>query len=460
MLMIYNSMTKNKEAFIPLVPNQISMYVCGVTVYDHCHLGHARCMIVFDMMVKYFRHLGYQVKFVRNITDIDDKIIKRAQEKNVSFDAISLEFAQSMKDDAKSLGLNAPDVEPLATEHIQDMIEIIQKLIEKGKAYIAKSGDVCFSVNEFASYGKLSRQDLKQLVSGARIDIDEGKHSPLDFVLWKRVKPGEPSWSSPWGQGRPGWHIECSAMAMHHLGPQIDIHGGGLDLQFPHHENEIAQSEACTGHTYANYWMHVGLLQLNQEKMAKSTGNFLSIKDALKKYHPEVLKLFFMTSHYRSPLNLSDELVTQSHKALRRLYQCLAQHQALLKEQNIPLSKEWVERFESRMNDDLNTSEAVSILFELCTQINKTPTASLITTLKYLADIIGLLEMNPEEFLKHSMSEEGISNAEIEQLIEERKNARLQKQYQRADEIRLELLKQGVELEDSALGTNWKRLVD
>lgn len=449
-------MTKNKELFKPIIPNQVKMYVCGVTVYDHCHLGHARCMIVFDMIVKYFRHLGYEVKFVRNITDIDDKIIKKAQEKDVAFDVISREFSLSMQTDAKSLGLNSPDVEPLATEHIQDMIDLIQTLLEKKIAYVAKTGDVCFSVNQFPTYGKLSRQDLNQLISGTRIDVDEGKASPLDFVLWKRAKTGEPSWVSPWGDGRPGWHIECSAMAMHHLGPQIDIHGGGLDLQFPHHENEIAQSEACTGHTYANYWMHVGLLQINHEKMAKSTGNFLTIKDALNRYHPEVIKLFFMSSHYRSPLNYSDELLSQTHKALQRLYQCLAQHQ--FKEES-SFSNEWVLRFESSMNDDFNTSEAVAILFELCTQINKAPSALLINTLKYLANILGLLHLDAHEFLKYSYSDDGISEEEIENLIEERKQARLQKQYQKADEIRQLLLDQGIELEDSAVGTNWKRVV-
>ena len=460
MLTIYNSMTKNKEVFKTLIPNQVSMYVCGVTVYDHCHLGHARCMIVFDMVVKYFRHLGYQVKFVRNITDIDDKIIKRAQEKNVTFDAISQEFSLSMKNDAASLGLNAPDVEPLATEHIQDMIALIQNLIEKHVAYVSQSGDVCFSVNKFSAYGKLSKQDLSQLNSGIRIHIDEGKNSPLDFVLWKSAKAGEPSWPSPWGEGRPGWHIECSAMAMHHLGPQIDIHGGGLDLQFPHHENEIAQTEACTEQTFANYWMHVGLLQINHEKMAKSTGNFLTIKDALKRYHPEVLKLFFMSSHYRSPLNFSDELLSQNHKALQRLYQCLAQHQPTFEEHNPSLIKEWVEKFESCMNDDFNTSEAVAVLFELCTQINKAPSVSLVVTLKYLGNILGLLTLEPNEFMKYSNTAEGMSEQEIEAFIQQRKDARIQKQYQKADEIRQMLLKHGIELEDSSTGTNWKRLVN
>lgn len=456
MLKLFNSLTKQKEVFKPLKPNQVSMYVCGVTVYDHCHLGHARAMIVFDMIVKYFRHLGYQVKFVRNITDIDDKIIKKAQAQDVDYSIISEQFSLSMHEDAIALGVEAPSIEPKATEHIEDMIAMIQTLIDKGFAYVAGNGDVCFEVNQFEGYGKLSRQDLEQLMAGVRIEASEEKRSHSDFVLWKLAKIGEPAWSSPWGEGRPGWHIECSAMCKHHLGNHIDIHGGGLDLQFPHHENEIAQSEACNGQPFANYWMHVGLLQLNNEKMAKSTGNFLTIKEALKKYHPEVIKLFYMNSQYRSPLNFSDEGLLQSHKSLQRLYQTFKTYANFKLGQNY--DNQWVSRFEEAMNDDFNTSEALAVLFELNNQMNKTPNEPLLSTLKYLGGILGFLKIPYDEFLQFaSDTTDGLSDEAIQNYIEERRLARVNRQFSRADEIRILLNEQGIELEDNANGTSWRR---
>ena len=457
MLTLFNSLSKKKEVFKPLTPKQISMYVCGVTVYDHCHLGHARCMIVFDMMANYFRHLGYHLKWVRNITDVDDKIIKKAIENGMGFEQVSTTFTKSMQEDSALLGLNPPDVEPKATSHIDDMIDMIKILIEKNFAYLANNGDVCFSVHDFPHYGKLSRQDLNQLLSGVRIDVNDGKRSAADFVLWKQSKPGEPSWPSPWGDGRPGWHIECSAMARAHLGEQIDIHGGGLDLQFPHHENEIAQSEACHGKQFANYWLHVGLLQINNEKMAKSTGNFLTIKDALKRYHPEVIKLFFMGSHYRSPLNLSEESLQQAHKSLQRIYQTFKNNPYL--ELSSVYDPDWTHRFEQAMNDDFNTAQALAVLFDLNSQINKTPTVILLSTLHYLGGILGLLKCDPNTFLQLSFESTGLTEKQIAQCILDRAQARLDKQFSKADEIRMYLKEQGIELEDSAAGTSWRRIV-
>jgi cysteinyl-tRNA synthetase len=454
MLYLYNSLTKQKELFKPLVPQHISMYVCGVTVYDHCHLGHARCMVAFDMMTRYFRFLGYHVQFIRNITDVDDKIIKKALESQQDFDAVSQRFIESMHDDASSLGLKGPDVEPLATEHIEEMKQMIQTLIDKGFAYCAANGDVCFSVEKFKSYGKLSKQNIKQLLAGVRIDVADDKQSPIDFVLWKSSKPGEPAWSSPWGEGRPGWHIECSAMAKAHLGAQIDIHGGGLDLQFPHHENEIAQSEACNGVPFANYWLHVGLLQLNHEKMAKSTGNFMTIKDALKQYHPEVIKWFFMSAHYRSPLNYTEEMLQQAQKGLQRLYQTLKNFSSEANHSNV--DETWLARFNQAMCDDFNTPEAIAIIFELNNLINKEKQGHLIPTLKKMAQLLGVLNDSAQAFLQFS-SEESLSEQEILDWIHKRKTARLEKQYQVADEIRQYLLSHGVELEDTAQGTDWRR---
>jgi len=453
MLKIYNSLRKQKEEFKPLTPPLVKMYVCGVTVYDHCHLGHARCMVVFDMIARYFRHLGYQLQFVRNITDIDDKIIQKAMKEDVNYLDISQRYTASMHEDAEALGIIGPDVEPKATAHIQDMLEMIKTLLLQGNAYVAENGDLCFAVDSFADYGKLSKQNIEQLMSGVRIEVNDTKRSPLDFVLWKQAKPGEPSWDSPWGPGRPGWHIECSAMAKHHLGSHIDIHGGGLDLQFPHHENEIAQSEACNQVSFANYWVHVGLLQINHEKMAKSTGNFLTIKDALKTYHPEVIKLFFLSSHYRSPLNFSPESLAQADKTLQRIYQTLKLAQA----QDV-IDPSWLAKFEEAMNDDFNTADAMAVIFELNSEIHRHQNLSLIATFKYLLNILGLGESSVLEVLQFSATD-GLKEQEIAAYIEARAKARLDKDFQKADEIRKLLLSQGIELEDSSQGTSWRRKI-
>ena len=455
MLQLFNSLSKKKETFKSLIDGQISMYVCGVTVYDHCHMGHARCMVVFDMMNRYFHHLGYQVKFVRNITDIDDKIIRKAHELNCSFDEVTQRFIESMQDDVKALLLQAPDVEPKATEHIDDIIKLIQALLAKDMAYVAKNGDVCFSVEHFKDYGKLSRQNIEQLLAGVRVDVEASKRSPLDFVLWKGSKAGEPSWLSPWGEGRPGWHIECSAMAMAHLGPQIDIHGGGLDLQFPHHENEIAQSEACTGKNFANYWLHVGLLQINQEKMAKSTGNFLSIKDALTKFPAEVVKLFFLSAHYRSPLNYTEERLNEAHKSLARLYQTLKNFPYTGQE----LNATWIGRFDAAMNDDFNTPEALAVMFELANEINRSEDNSLVPSLVAMGDLLGILQLEPLSFLQNNLGPHGILDTDIEALIEQRRVARANRDFAAADKVRQDLLGLGIELEDKTEGTSWRRVI-
>jgi len=455
MLQLFNSLSKQKETFKPLVEGQISMYVCGVTVYDHCHLGHARCMVVFDMMSRYFQHLGYQLKFVRNITDIDDKIIRKAQELNCNFEDVSQRFIQSMRDDASALLLKAPDVEPLATEHIQEMQNLIQILLNKNIAYVADNGDVCFAVEHFKDYGKLSRQNIEQLLAGVRVEVDTSKRSALDFVLWKRSKAQEPSWPSPWGDGRPGWHIECSAMAMTHLGAQIDIHGGGLDLQFPHHENEIAQSEACTGKQFANYWLHVGLLQINQEKMAKSTGNFLTIKDALNQFPAEVIKIFFMNAHYRSPLNYTEDRLNDAHKSLARLYQTVKNVQSL----GDKLDSSWMDRFDAAMNDDFNTCEALALMFELANEINRSQNGHLLPSLKAMGNILGILQLDPQAFLQSAHRDSTLGDAEIQALIEKRRIARMNREFAVADQIRQDLLSFGIELEDKPNGTSWRRVI-
>jgi cysteinyl-tRNA synthetase len=450
MLHLYNSITRKKELFIPMQPGKIGMYVCGITVYDHCHLGHARSMVGFDVIVRFLRAQGYEVTFVRNITDIDDKIIARAQERGISLTELTDQFIASMHTDTQALGVLSPDLEPRATQHIGSVTRLIQRLIDKEFAYLGDNGDVYYHVERFKEYGKLSHKDLDGLVSGARVEVVKEKQSPLDFVLWKKAKPGEPSWPSPWGEGRPGWHIECSAMAMEELGEQFDIHGGGLDLQFPHHENEIAQSEAASGKTFANYWLHVGMLQVNNEKMAKSTGNFFTISDVLKKHHPEIVRYFLLSSHYRSPLNYSDDNIRLAGRALMRLYQTMKDISVVSEE----LDTLWVEKYNSAMNDDFNTPEALSVLFQLSHEINKTKSPKLVATLKHLADTLGLLQESPSDFLKAGLPAE--EEAQINQLIAERLEARTQKDWARADEIRKTLLEQGIEIEDNAAGTSWR----
>ncbi|MDI1351173.1 MAG: cysteine--tRNA ligase [bacterium] len=456
MLFLYNSLTRKKEEFIPLKPGKIGIYACGITVYDRCHLGHARSMVSFDVIVRYLRSQGFDVTYVRNITDIDDKIIARANERNITIDELTEQFINAMHEDGAALHILPPDLEPRATGHIDTIIRLIQRLLDKNNAYVTEIGDVCYQVDSFPGYGKLSHKDLDGLVAGSRVEIVKEKRSPLDFVLWKQAKPNEPSWPSPWGDGRPGWHIECSAMAIEELGEQFDIHGGGVDLQFPHHENEIAQSEAATGKPFANYWLHVGMLQVNNEKMAKSTGNFFTIADVLKNHHPEVIRYFLMSSHYRSPLNYTEENLLNAQKALMRLYQVIKE--VTFTKIRGELDNHWVDLFTDAMNDDFNTPIALSVLFQLSREINKNSTPQLITTLKYLAGILGLLDEEPASFLQSGFAEE--DKKDVEQLIAERLNARAEKNWVRADQIRAELLVQGIELEDGDKGTTWRKMLD
>lgn len=453
MLNLYNSLTRSKEPFTPIRPGKIGMYVCGITVYDYCHLGHARSMVCFDVIVRFLRFQGYDVTFVYNITDIDDKIINRAIEREVPIHELTATFIDAMHEDMQALTILPPDREPRATDHIPDIVQLIKRLIDKGYAYVSENGDVCYQVGKFADYGKLSHKDLEGLEAGARIDIVKEKRSPLDFVLWKMAKAGEPSWPSPWGEGRPGWHIECSAMAMEELGEQFDIHGGGLDLQFPHHENEIAQSEAATGKPFANYWLHVGMLQVNNEKMAKSAGNFFTIRDVLKKYHPEVIRYFLLSSHYRSSLNYSDENLQLAGKALARLYQSIKD----IPLENHAANQQWLEQYKQAMNDDFNTPVALSVLFQLSHDVNKTKSPELAATLKFLAGTLGLLQEPPEAFLQSGLAED--SSVTINKLIEERLQARAMKDWAKADAIRKMLLEQGIELEDGPSGTTWRMIV-
>ncbi|WP_419418604.1 cysteine--tRNA ligase [Legionella sp. D16C41] len=452
MLYLYNSLTRKKEIFKPITPGEIGLYVCGITVYDHCHLGHARSMVCFDVIVRFLRSQGFKVKFVRNITDIDDKIILRAKERGVTIQVLTEQYINSMHVDTSALGILMPDLEPRATQSIDSIINLIKRLMAKGYAYQSANGDICFEVERFKNYGKLSHKDVEGLLAGARIEIVKEKHSPLDFVLWKKAKSDEPSWPSPWGEGRPGWHIECSAMAMDALGEQFDIHGGGLDLQFPHHENEIAQSEAASDKHFANYWLHVGMLQVNNEKMAKSTGNFFTIQDVLKSHHPEVIRYFLLSSHYRSPLNYSEENLHNAAKALTRLYQSLKEAININEQECVA---EWVDEFNKAMNDDFNTPIALSVLFQLSHEFNKTKNPALANTLKKLAGILGLLGVSPAEFLQVESGE--VDKAFIEDLIEKRRQARAAKNWQQADEIRTTLLNHSIELEDGPNGTTWRR---
>ena len=455
MLHLYNSLTRTKEPFISLKPGKIGMYVCGITVYDRCHLGHARSMVSFDVIVRFLRSEGFDLTYVRNITDIDDKIIARANERGVSIEQLTEQYIAAMNEDTRALNILPPDLEPRATGHIESIISLIKRLIEKGNAYVSENGDVCYQVDSFPEYGKLSHKDLEGLISGARVEIVKEKRSPLDFVLWKKAKPNEPKWSSPWGDGRPGWHIECSAMAIQELGEQFDIHGGGLDLQFPHHENEIAQSEAATDKPFANYWLHVGMLQVNGEKMSKSVGNFFTIEDVLKDHHPEVIRYFLLSSHYRSPLNYSEENLLNAKKALMRLYQAIKEIPAVADNE---LDIHWVAQFEEAMNDDFNTPIALSVLFQLSHEVNKTNSPILATTLKHLAGIMGFLQEDPSTFLQSGFAED--DKIEIERLIAERIQARADRNWSKADQLRDELLSRGIEIEDGAKGSTWRKITE
>jgi cysteinyl-tRNA synthetase len=450
----YNSLTNQKEDFVPIREGEVGMYVCGMTVYDNCHLGHARAMMAFDILARYLRYQNYKVNFVRNITDIDDKIIDRANENSETIDALTDRTIASMHEDFLKLGLELPTNEPRATDHIEGMIKMISGLIDKGHAYHSESGDVFFAVRTFPEYGKLSNKNIDDLNPGARIKEDESKKDPLDFVLWKSAKPNEPSWDSPWGQGRPGWHIECSVMSLENLGEHFDIHGGGPDLLFPHHENEIAQSECASNHKFANYWMHSGLLKINGEKMSKSLGNFAMLKDLFTSYHPEVIRYYLISSHYRSSLNFDNESLDQARSALTRLYQAIS----VASSQESDLHDKSVSEFIKSMNDDLNTPEALSTLFGLAKLINSSQDTQdqsmYASTMRELGKVLGLLNDSSEAFLQYGAK---LTDEEIGKKIDERNKARDNKDFQKADQIRDELAAQGILLDDSSDGTSWKK---
>ena len=459
-LQFYNSLSRQKEPFRPLHAGKIGMYVCGMTVYDYCHIGHARVMVVFDTIARHLRALGYELHYVRNITDIDDKIIARAAENGEPIAALTTRFTAAMHEDEAALGCLPPDEEPRATDAVPGMIALIETLIKKGHAYAADNGDVYYAVRSFPGYGKLANRSLDDLRAGERIAVNEAKNDPLDFVLWKAAKPGEPSWDSPWGQGRPGWHIECSVMSAAALGEHFDIHGGGMDLKFPHHECEIAQSEGACGHQHVNYWLHNGFVQINDEKMSKSLGNFFTVRDVLKHYDDgEILRTFILGSHYRGPLNYSDTALAEAKKMLTRLYTALDK-QSL----DGALDTAAVAAFEEAMNDDINTPKAFAVLFDLARRINSGE-KHLAATLKALGGRLGILQQDPAAFLKgrisfsvdlysgHSVNL--ISPEEIDRKIEERRLAKAAKDYARADAIRAELAAQGIILKDTAGGTEW-----
>jgi len=456
MLKIYNTLAREKQTFKPLVAGKVSMYVCGMTVYDFCHLGHARVMVVFDMVSRWLRASGYDVTYVRNITDIDDKIIKRAQENNESIAQLTQRFIDAMDEDSAKLGVIRPDIEPKATEFVDGMLNMITALVEKGFAYPAANGDVFYAVNKFEGYGKLSGKSLEDLRAGERVEIDNFKRDPMDFVLWKAAKPGEPSWDSPWGKGRPGWHIECSAMSAHHLGQHFDIHGGGQDLQFPHHENEIAQSEAAHSHDgkpcqMVNYWMHNGFVRVDDEKMSKSLGNFFTIRTVLEKYDAEVVRFFILRAHYRSPLNYSDQHLDDAKSALTRLYTAL--RGADVMDAAVDWQHPQAARFKSAMDDDFNTPEALAVLFDLANEVNRTKDTESLRLLKGLASVLGLLQRNPDEFLQG----EADGALDVEGLIQARLAAKKNKNFAEADAIRKQLAEAGIVLEDTPQGTTWRR---
>ena len=450
----YNSLTNQKEDFVPIREGEVGMYVCGMTVYDNCHLGHARAMMAFDILARYLRYQNYKVNFIRNITDIDDKIIERANENKETIDALTDRTIASMQEDFSELGLEMPTNEPRATDHIEGMIAMISTLIDKGHAYHSEGGDVFFAVRTFPEYGKLSNKNIDDLNPGSRIEEDDSKKDPLDFVLWKSAKPNEPSWDSPWGLGRPGWHIECSVMSLENLGKHFDIHGGGPDLLFPHHENEIAQSECASDHKFANYWMHSGLLKINGEKMSKSLGNFAMLKDLFASYHPEVIRYYLISSHYRSSLNFDNESLDQARSALTRLYQAIS----VAPSQESDLHDDSVKEFIHSMNDDLNTPEALSTLFGLAKLINSSQDAQdqsmYASTMRELGKVLGLLNDSSEAFLQYGAK---LTDEEISKKIDERNQARDNKDFQKADQIRDELAAQGILLDDSSDGTSWKK---
>ncbi|QDX80674.1 cysteine--tRNA ligase [Denitratisoma sp. DHT3] len=457
MLKLYNTLARDKQDFVPIESGKVRMYVCGMTVYDYCHLGHARVMVVFDMVARWLRASGYQVTYVRNITDIDDKIIRRAGENGESIRTLTDRFIACMNEDAAALGVLRPDHEPRATEYVPQMLRMIGRLEQNGLAYRSENDDVCYHVRGFDGYGKLSGKSLDDLRAGERVEVADCKRDPLDFVLWKHAKAGEPAeakWVSPWGEGRPGWHIECSAMSSDLLGSHFDIHGGGQDLQFPHHENEIAQSEGAHGHTFVNYWMHNGFVRVDDEKMSKSLGNFFTIRDVLKRYDAEVVRFFVLRAHYRSPLNYSDVHLDDARSALTRLYTALRGHDG-------PAAVDWDEvharRFREAMDDDFGTPEAVAVLFDLAAESNRSGDPAFARQLKGLGAVLGLLQRDAVEFLQATPAHDGLSNEQIEQRIADRAAAKQARDFALSDRIRDELKAAGVVLEDSPGGTVWRR---
>jgi cysteinyl-tRNA synthetase len=463
MLQIYNTLTRKKEPFTPIVENKVGLYVCGITVYDLCHMGHARTYLSFDIMVRYLRHVGYDVNYVRNITDVDDKIIQRAIANNETPDQLTARTIGMMHEDFASINLLEPDIEPRVTEHIDEIVDVIQRLVDKKYAYQSPSGDVLFDVSSYEQYGRLSKQDLSQLNVGARVQTTSDKDDPLDFVLWKSAKPDEPSWVSPWGDGRPGWHIECSAMNHKHLGEHFDIHGGGSDLMFPHHENEIAQSCCAFDTPYVNTWMHAGMVQVDDVKMSKSLGNFFTLRDVLKVHDPETLRFFLMSAHYRSQLSYSQDSISQAKAGLERLYTSLRETTPNM---DVELSKGgYLARFETAMNDDFNMPIAFSVLFDVAKDLNKAIDSNeandLSGILKKLGAILGILQMDPSNYLQGNVSgKDQVSDAfatKVEALIEQRNTARANKDWPSADAARDGLNEMGVVLEDNTSGTIWRK---
>ncbi|MDR2925576.1 MAG: cysteine--tRNA ligase [Azoarcus sp.] len=462
MLTIYNSFSRSKEVFRPIKPGHVGMYVCGMTVYDYCHLGHARVMVVFDMVARWLRASGYAVRYVRNITDIDDKIIRRARESNEPIRALTDRFIAAMHEDADALGVHRPDFEPRATDCVVDMQSLILALENKGLAYIAANGDVCYAVRRFPGYGRLSGKSVDELRAGERVGVVADKNDPLDFVLWKQARDDEPEdakWDSPWGRGRPGWHIECSAMSSRLLGGHFDIHGGGQDLQFPHHENEIAQSEGASGSRFVNYWMHNGFVRVDDEKMSKSLGNFTTIRDVLGKYDPEVVRFFILRTHYRSPLAYSDVHLDDARQALTRLYNAV-RTVTVRETPEIDWSSNWGERFRAAMDEDFNTVEALAVLFDLANEANRGGDTALVGQLRALARVLGLLGRETDAFLRAGAGREdsGLDVAAIETRIAARVAARKARNFAEADRLRAELLAEGIVLEDGADGTGWRRV--
>ena len=459
MLQIYNTLSRKKEVFKPITSNKVGLYVCGITIYDRCHIGHARTYVAFDIIARYLKYLDYDLTHVRNITDVDDKIIKRANENGESCEDLTLRMTKQMYQDFDDLNIMRPDIAPTVTGHMAEIIALVERLIERKNAYVASNGDVMFEVSTYKDYGKLSLQNLDMLQAGSRVDIDQAKRSPLDFVLWKMAKPDEPNWQSPWGKGRPGWHIECSAMNLKHLGEHFDIHGGGSDLQFPHHENEIAQSCCAHDTPYVNYWMHGGMVQINKEKMSKSLNNFFTLRSVLDAYDAESVRFFLTSSHYRSQLNYSQDNLAQARASLERIYTALRDITPIKVELK---GNEYVQRFEKAMNDDFNCPEAMPVLFELAKEINRIKASDIEAASKLafilvsLGKVLGVAQNSPEDFLQGGDADSD-DVAEIEALIKQRNDARANKNWAMADDARDKLAALNIILEDSAGGTTWRK---